>query len=79
MEEIKNKIWAIGGGKGGVGKSIFTLLLGDSLAQLGNKVIMVDADLGGSNLHTFAGIRYPKYTFADFIGRRVESMDEMVM
>ncbi|MBW1720007.1 MAG: P-loop NTPase, partial [Deltaproteobacteria bacterium] len=55
MEEIKNKIWAIGGGKGGVGKSIFTLLLGDSLAQLGNKVIMVDADLGGSNLHTFAG------------------------
>ena len=79
MEEIKNKIWAIGGGKGGVGKSIFTLLLGDSLAQLGNKVILVDADLGGSNLHTFAGIRYPKYTLADFIGRRVESIDEVVM
>ncbi|OPL16176.1 MAG: hypothetical protein AVO38_08915 [delta proteobacterium ML8_D] len=79
MDEIKNKIWAIGGGKGGVGKSLFTLLLGNSLAQLGNKVILVDADLGGSNLHTFAGIRYPKYTLADFIGRRVESMDEVVV
>jgi flagellar biosynthesis protein FlhG len=79
MDEIKNKIWAIGGGKGGVGKSLFTLLLGDSLAQLGNKVILVDADLGGSNLHTFAGIRYPRYTLADFIGRRVESMDEVVV
>ncbi|MBI5056140.1 MAG: P-loop NTPase [Nitrospirae bacterium] len=79
MDEIKNKFWAVGGGKGGVGKSIVTLLLGTSLARLGNKVILVDADLGGSNLHTLVGIRYPKNTLADFINKRVETIDEVVM
>lgn len=79
MEEIKNKLWAVGGGKGGVGKSVVTLMLGASLARLGMKVILVDADLGGSNLHTLAGIRYPKNTLADFISKRVETIDEVVM
>ncbi|MBI4848730.1 MAG: P-loop NTPase [Nitrospirae bacterium] len=79
MDEIKNKFWAVGGGKGGVGKSIVSLLLGTSLARLGNKVMLVDADLGGSNLHTLVGIRYPKHTLADFINKRVETIDEVVM
>ncbi len=48
MTETANgkKLWAIGGGKGGIGKSIFTLGLGISLARLGKKVILMDADLG---------------------------------
>ena len=79
MDDIKNKLWAIGGGKGGVGKSIVTLMIGASLARLGNKVILVDADLGGSNLHTLVGIRYPKYTLADFINKKVETIEEVVM
>jgi len=79
MEEMRNKLWAIGGGKGGVGKSIVTLMMGASLARKGKKVILVDADLGGSNLHTLAGIRYPLYTLADFIGRRVESIEDVLI
>jgi flagellar biosynthesis protein FlhG len=79
MDQIKNKFWAIGGGKGGVGKTVVTLLLGASLARLGKKVILVDADLGGSNLHTFTGIRYPQYTLADFISKRVDNLDEIVL
>jgi flagellar biosynthesis protein FlhG len=79
MDEIKNKFWAVGGGKGGVGKSVVTFLLGASLARLGRKVILVDADLGGSNLHTFTGIRYPENTLADFISKRVETIDDVVM
>jgi flagellar biosynthesis protein FlhG len=79
MDEIKNKLWAIGGGKGGVGKSIVTLMLGTSLAKQGKKVILVDADLGGSNLHTLAGIRYPLYTLADFINRQVENIEDVIM
>lgn len=79
MDEIKNKLWAIGGGKGGVGKSIVSLMIGVSLARLGNKVIIVDADMGGSNLHTLVGIRYPKYTLADFINKQVETIDEVIM
>jgi len=79
MDEIKNKLWAIGGGKGGVGKSIVTLMIGVSLARLGNKVIIVDADMGGSNLHTLVGIRYPKHTLADFINKQVDTIDEVIM
>jgi flagellar biosynthesis protein FlhG len=79
MDEIKNKFWAVGGGKGGVGKTMVTLLLGASLARLGRKVILVDADLGGSNLHTFTGLRAPEYTLVDFISRKVDTIDEVVM
>lgn len=61
-----------------MGKSIVTLLLGTSLARLGHKVLMVDADLGGSNLHTLVGIRYPEYTLADFISRKVETIERLV-
>ncbi len=77
--ELRNKLWAIGGGKGGVGKSIVTIMLGTLLAKRGKKIIIVDADLGGSNLHTLVGIRYPLYTLADFINRRVDSMDDVLM
>jgi flagellar biosynthesis protein FlhG len=79
MDEIKKKLWAIGGGKGGVGKSIVSIMLGASLARQGKKVILVDADLGGSNLHTLVGIKYPLYTLADFINRQVENIEEVVM
>ena len=79
MDDLKSKMWAVGGGKGGVGKSVVTLLLGASLARLGRKVIMIDADLGGSNLHTLTGIRYPEYTLADFISRKVETIEQLVV
>jgi flagellar biosynthesis protein FlhG len=77
--ELRNKLWAIGGGKGGVGKSIVTIMLGTLLARRGKKIIIVDADLGGSNLHTLVGIRYPVHTLADFISKRVESIDDVIM
>ncbi|HDH05157.1 MAG TPA: hypothetical protein ENH01_05505, partial [Nitrospirae bacterium] len=73
------RLWAIGGGKGGVGKSVTTVMLGSMLAKLGKKVLLVDADLGGSNLHTFLGIRYPAHTLADFIHRQVEDIDHIIM
>jgi len=47
------RIYPIGGGKGGVGKSFITANLGALLAKQGKRVVLVDLDLGGSNLHTF--------------------------
>jgi flagellar biosynthesis protein FlhG len=73
------KLWSIGGGKGGVGKSIFTLGLGISLARLGNKVILLDADLGGANLHTLMGVRYPSYTLEDFLLKRVTNLEDIIL
>jgi flagellar biosynthesis protein FlhG len=78
MDDLRSRMWAVGGGKGGVGKSIVTLLLGASLARLGRKVVMIDADLGGSNLHTLTGMRYPEYTLADFVSRKVQSIEQLV-
>lgn len=81
MTETANgkKLWAIGGGKGGIGKSIFTLGLGISLARLGKRVVLMDADLGGANLHTLMGVRYPTHTLEDFLLKRVENLEEVVL
>ena len=77
--EINKKLWSIGGGKGGIGKSIFTLGLGISLARLGHKIIVVDADLGGANLHTLMGVRYPSHTLEDFLLRRVQRLEDIII
>ncbi len=75
----RKKMWSIGGGKGGVGKSVFTLGLGISLARLGNRVILVDADLGGANLHTLMGVRYPPLTLEDFLLKRVSRLEDLIL
>ncbi len=67
---IGKKIWAVGGGKGGVGKTIITANLAIALAHTGKRVVLVDADLGGSNLHIVLGLRATKYTLNDFLSRR---------
>ncbi len=73
------KLWSIGGGKGGVGKSIFTMGLGISLARLGHRVILLDGDLGGANLHTLVGLRFPPVTLEDFLLRKVSRLEDVVL
>src|SRR2546430_16269842 len=73
------KIIAIGGGKGGVGKSLLAANLGIYLAQLGKRVILIDADLGGANLHTFVGVERPKVTLGDFFDKRVARIEDCVV
>lgn len=51
------QIIPIASGKGGVGKSLVAANLGIALAQGGRRVVLVDLDLGGSNLHLILGLR----------------------
>jgi flagellar biosynthesis protein FlhG len=73
------KIVAVGGGKGGVGKSTVSILLAFWFARIGKKTILVDADLGGANLHTFMGIKNPPRTLNDFVMRRYDSLEEICL
>ena len=73
------KLWSIGGGKGGIGKSMVSLGLGISLARLGKKVILIDGDLGGANLHTLMGVRYPHVTLEHFLMKKVDRLEDVII
>lgn len=49
------RVIAVGGARGGVGKTILAANLGLYLANIGRKVVLVDADASGANLHTCLG------------------------
>jgi flagellar biosynthesis protein FlhG len=48
---------AVGGGRGGVGKSLIAVNLAVYFAQLGKSVVLVDADGAGANLHSHFGLK----------------------
>ena len=56
---VRNVI-AVGGGRGGVGKSVLAVNLGVYLAQLGRTVTLIDADPAGAELHTMLGVDPPR-------------------
>jgi flagellar biosynthesis protein FlhG len=49
----------VGGGRGGVGKSLLAVNIAVYLAQLGRSVLLVDADGIGPSLHTLLGVEEP--------------------
>ncbi len=51
------KVIAVSGGKGGVGKTNVSLNTSISLAKLGKRVLVLDADLGLANVDVMLGLR----------------------
>lgn len=70
-------VWAVGGGKGGVGKSVISTLLAFWLVRMGKRTVLVDVDLGGANLHTLLGIKSPERTLNDFVTKRYGSLEDI--
>jgi len=68
------RIITLAGCKGGVGKSVIACSIALELGRLGKDVILVDADLGGPNMHTYLGIQSPDYVISDFLSRRIKEM-----
>jgi flagellar biosynthesis protein FlhG len=73
------RLLAIGGGKGGVGKTFVTANLATALARLGKRVIVVDVDLDGANLHTCLGVPSPRRSLADFVSEREEDLGKLLV
>jgi len=72
------KVWAVGGGKGGVGKSFLCANIAIELAAMGSKVIAIDLDLGGANLHTCLGQKIPENTLSDYFSRKVLDIKDII-
>lgn len=60
------RVITITSGKGGVGKTNFTVNLGIRFAQLGYRVVIIDADLGLANVDVVMG-KMSKYNLSDVI------------
>jgi flagellar biosynthesis protein FlhG len=78
-ERKTGEIISVGGGKGGVGKSLLSIALGTALAREGLRVILVDLDLGGANLHTYLGILRQTPTIANFLLNKVDSLEDLIV
>lgn len=73
-----SEIWCVASGKGGVGKTFVASGLGISLAKLRKKVLLVDFDISGANLHTILGLREFKKSILDGLNSNSNGTD-MVM
>lgn len=69
------RVYAIASGKGGTGKTTTTLNLGTSLAMLGKKTIIIDADLGMANLGLLLGLEKSKVTLHEVLSGEAKIND----
>ncbi|MGE5341412.1 MAG: AAA family ATPase [Candidatus Omnitrophota bacterium] len=76
-QDKKAEIWAVGGGKGGTGKTFVICQLAASLASMGRRVILIDTDFGGANVHTFFGIRIGDKSISDFFNKK-EPLENLI-
>jgi len=77
-ENVERKIIPIAGGKGGVGKSVIAANMALSMAMFGKKTVLVDLDLGGSNLHTLIGLRNSNPGMGNLVSGRRSSVNELI-
>lgn len=77
-ENVERKIIPVAGGKGGVGKSVIAANMALSMSMFGKKTVLVDLDLGGSNLHTLLGLKNIKPGIGNLVSGRKNSINELV-
>ena len=63
------RIITVGGGRGGIGKSTVATQLALTCAQLGRRVLLVDADLSGSGQHALLATENPQGGLGAFLAR----------
>lgn len=68
------RVIAVTSGKGGVGKSSFSINIAIQFARMGKKVIILDADFGLANIEVMLGV-IPKANLSDLMFRGKELKD----
>ncbi len=71
------RVIAVTGGKGGVGKTNISVNLAVAWAELGRKVMLLDADLGLANIDVVLGL-HPEYDLSHVL-RGERTLDEVVL
>ena len=71
------RIIAVSSGKGGVGKTNIAINLALAYAQLGKRVVVMDADLGLANVNVVLGV-IPRYNLYHLI-RKQKTLSEIVV
>ena len=68
----------IASGKGGVGKSSLCVSLGETLSQMGKRVVLLDLDFGIRALDLFLGVENAPYHLMDVLERRCKPADALI-
>ncbi len=77
LSSDRASVWAVGGGKGGIGKTFLASNSATVIARLGLRVVLIDVDFGGANLHTTLGVRaMQRVNLTDFLQERVGDLEE---
>lgn len=77
IPENNARLLAITSGKGGVGKTNFTINLGIALSNANKRVSIIDADIGLGNIDVVLGL-IPKFTLANVIRNELNILDIIV-
>lgn len=72
----RTRVIAVASGKGGVGKTSFSINLAMTFTKMGKKVVLFDADLGMANVNVMLGI-VPKYNLGHLLAGQ-KSIAEIV-
>ncbi len=73
------KVFVVTSGKGGVGKTTITANVGCALAKMGERVCLIDADIGLKNLDVVLGVENRiVYTIIDVVNGNVPPKEALV-
>ncbi len=71
------EVICVASGKGGVGKTLFSINLAIESAMLGKKTLILDGDLGLANVHIMTGI-YPEFDLMDVVSGK-KTISEVII
>jgi len=71
-------VYAVGGGKGGIGKSFMITNLAMLFAKNHHKTLIIDLDFGGANTHTYLEMRELGHSVFDFLGGKKKHISEVI-